>query len=280
MEKVIDDGMDAIKQLNEIGFVEFTTDLVRNVYEIIVDSSIEQLNNYAELVKDVSKSLVDYQQETTGIQFDKGIGEDNLDRLNSYITDVLELAFSNEDNTAIDPITGDKFNAIDSHFSGITVESGDDQKSFTKTVEESGVIPKENISLDPNVVRSFIFEKLNRTSSESYNMLITILKLGMQKVVVTDGQIKTALTFNVSSAKTNDKSSREIDAKSSAWSVSGSAGYRAGGFRASVSGGYGGSKINVKVVNEKSSSAVNMNANIVGSVTINFRTESFPTYEN
>jgi len=128
-------------------------------------------------------------------------------------------------------------------------------------------------------VRQFVYEKLKRTSSESYDMLVTVLKLGMQKVSVTDGQIHSKLTFNVRASDFESTASSSIDAKSSSWNIGGKLGIRAKKWNMSVAGGYSSSKVTVKVVNERSSSAVNLNADIVGSVTINFKTESFPAFD-
>ena len=44
----------AASQLEKIGFVDFTVDLVKGVYEVIVNASMEQLEAYAELVTKVS----------------------------------------------------------------------------------------------------------------------------------------------------------------------------------------------------------------------------------
>ena len=46
-------AMAAATQLEKIGFVDFTVDLVKGVYEVIVKASMDQLKGYAELVSQV-----------------------------------------------------------------------------------------------------------------------------------------------------------------------------------------------------------------------------------
>jgi hypothetical protein len=101
----------------------------------------------------------------------------------------------------------------------------------------------------------------------------------MQKVEVTEGTIHTKLVFHVDASDTVSKNTNEVESKANSWGVKGSASAKWGWGRASVSGGYNASNIKVKVVNEKSSSAVNLSADIIGSVTLKFRSGSFPSYE-
>ena len=123
--------------------------------------------------------------------------------------------------------------------------------------------------------------------------MVTILKIGMQKVVVTNGQIRTKLVFHVDATDTYSKTSMDYNRKSRDWGIRG--GVRGRIFRkipgkaakatigkfigGGISGGYGSQKLNVKVVNEKSTAATNVTVDIIGEVNIFFRTETFPTVE-
>jgi hypothetical protein len=261
------EAMSRAADVQNLGFVEFTTDLVRNVYTVITDSALEQLKAYGDFVATVSKPLSEYQKEVTGITFNDSdmLSEKNKPKLDSYIEEVL--GFILEENTTELAINSDKDKMLESHFSGVSVEN--------KSVIES--IENEKISkID---LQKFVYNKLSKSTSESYNMLITVLKLGMNKVEVTDGSISTKLVFHVDSNDNTSKNSAQIESKASSWGVKGSASARWGWGRANVSGGYNSSNIKVSVVNEKSSSAVNLSADIIGSVKINFRSGSFPSYD-
>ncbi len=267
-------GLGALKSVKDIGFVEFTTDLVKNVYEVIVDSAMDQMKAYAELVEEVSKPLATYQKEVTGIELSKTYSEllgdeESSVKIDSYITDVLKLTVGETDNNIS---LGESTMDVSNHFGGVTI---DNNQSIGSSITESN----GDSIIEKNDLRKFVIEKLKETTSESYNMLVTILKLGLQKVVVTDGNINTKLTFDVKALDSTSKSSQKIDSSAKSWGVSGGISARWGKVAANISGGYSSSKISVNVVNENSNSIINMNANIVGGVSINFKTETFPGYE-
>lgn len=261
------EGMDRAADVQNLGFVEFTTDLVRNVYTVITDAALEQLKAYGDFVSIVSKPLSEYQQEVTGIKFDdaKGLSENDKPKLDSYITDVLGLVLS-EGATSFS-LDNEQNTLLESHFSGITVAEND----------ISSKINSNNISKED--LRKFVYEKLAKSTSESYNMLVAVLKLGMNKVEVTDGSIFTKLVFHVNTSDKASKTSTNVESTAKQWGVRGSASAKWGWGRANISGGYNSNKINVSVVNEKSSSAVNLSADIIGSVKINFRSGYFPSFE-
>lgn len=264
-------------QLNKIGFVEFTSDMVRNVYSIIVTSSMDQLRAYADFVQQVAKTLTEYQDEVVGTGTAQEVTAD------SYIKDVLGLT------PAISiTLSADQIQALKEHFGGVTstttpVTIADAITVTVPTDPDSG----GNISLEN--LRKFVIEKLRANATDSYELMKTILKIGMQKIVVADGEIASKLTFHVDSSDVQMASSYEYTEKASSWGVRANLLGRFGGSSGSVagvafgkfiggtiSGGYAARKINVVVVNEVSTAAVNLRIDIIGSVRIGFRTETFP----
>jgi hypothetical protein len=287
-------------QLEKIGFVEFTVSLVRGVYEVIVEASIDQLKAYADLVNSVAKTLDQYQIDVVG----EDVGEQH-EKADSYIEEVLGFEIKDAPSSTDEiELNGDQQEALKEHFSGITItinegetDEGETDEGETdegeKTIEEATA--GGTITLDD--LRAFVIEKLKENAKDSYNLMVTILKIGMQKVVVTNGQIRTKLTFHVDATDTYSKTSMDYSSKSRSWGVRG--GVRGGiGKRrrqgilgkfaratmgkfigGGISGGYGSQKLNVAVVNEKSTAATNVTIDIIGEVNIFFRTETFPTVE-
>lgn len=264
-------AMATVTQLESIGFVDFTVSLVRGVYEVIVEASIDQLKAYADFVNSVAKTLDQYQIDVVG----KDSAEEK-EKADSYIEEVLGFDID------VDPVTltKEQQESLKEHFSGIINEE-------KKTIEE--MIKDNKITLDD--LRDFVIEKLKENAKDSYNLMVTILKIGMQKVVVTNGQIRTKLTFHVDATDTYSKTSDEYNTKSRNWGIRGGVRGRygiSGKFAevtmgkfigGGISGGYGSQKLNVKVVNEKSTAATNVTVDIIGEVNIFFRTETFPTVE-
>src|SRR5947199_2466465 len=66
-------------------FVDFTSDLVRNVFKTMIDSSIEQFEAYADLVAKVSGTVAEYEY--------KSLGGDTGAAALKYINEVVLPAF-------------------------------------------------------------------------------------------------------------------------------------------------------------------------------------------
>ncbi|NLL86251.1 MAG: hypothetical protein GX229_07030 [Syntrophomonadaceae bacterium] len=264
----------AASQLEKIGFVDFTVDLVKGVYEVIVNASMEQLEAYAELVTKVSKSLEEYQDEVLGPD-----ETEKQEKAENYITEVL--GFKKQDTYTL---TDDQATALREHLAGISVQEDEQNKGIDDYITVSGT--SKEITHE-NLVK-IVLEKLKKSTEHSYDLLKTILKIGMQKVVVTNGEIRTKLTFHIDASDDYSKTSNQYSNNSSGWGVGGGLSGSGTGlvgkiFGASLgiglSGGYSSRKLSVNVVNEKSTSATNVNVDILGEVRINFRTETFPAIE-
>lgn len=264
----------AASQLEKIGFVDFTVDLVKGVYEVIVNASMEQLEAYAELVTKVSKSLEEYQDEVLGPD-----EAEKQEKAENYITEVL--GFKKQDTYTL---TDDQATALREHLAGISVQEDEQNKGIDDYITVSGT--SKEITHE-NLVK-IVLENLKKSTEHSYDLLKTILKIGMQKVVVTNGEIRTKLTFHLDASDDYSKTSNQYSNNSSGWGVGGGLSGSGTGlvgkiFGASLgiglSGGYSSRKLSVNVVNEKSTSATNVNVDILGEVRINFRTETFPAIE-
>jgi hypothetical protein len=282
------EAMNLVGGLEKIGFVDFTVDLVKGVYECIVQASMDQLKAYGEFVNQIAKSVADYQSEIAG-------GDDaaQKSKAKSYIRDVLGLnpASGEATDSTEYPLTDEQVTALKQHFAGVlvkhTTDSTDDPaKAIDDTSHITDASPNQKIK--HAVLQSFVTAKLQVGAEQSYNLIKTILKLGMQKVVVTSGEIYTKLTFSVDASDTASTTSNSYDTKSSGWGISAMASASAiggitskilGNNAVAVGGGYSSRKLNVKVVNEQSASAVNVSVDIIGEVRIQFRTETFPSIE-
>lgn len=280
-----DRAMAAASQLEKIGFVDFTVDLVKGVYEVIVKASMDQLKAYADLVNQVSKDLHIYQADM--------IGADNSSELSakvtSYIKEVLGLTLA----TATPPATTytllpEKAEELKTHFSGIEITEGTATKHFGDAeILVPATAPAVGYTISVDHLNAFVEAKLKAGVKNSQDLLKTILKLGMQKVVVTNGEIMTKLTFHVDAADLSSTESQTSNQNASGWGIGGgvSAGggflgkIIAGAVSGSLSGGYSSRKLSVSVINEKSSTATNIQIDILGLVRILFRTETFPSVD-
>lgn len=267
-----DRALNAATQLNKIGFVEFTDNLVTNVYETIIHASMEQLKAYGDLVATVADTLEKYQ--------DKAVGDTDAKRqqtADSYVRDVLQIPLPDPAPDPV-PLTADQKTLLTKHFAGQTIDEGGQQQPIEHFFTDNG------IPLAP--LRQFVVDKLKANAKQSYDLFKTILQLGMQKVVVTDGEIETKLTFHVDASDTTDKTTADTNSRANGWGINGNLSGQLGGglvgklagsfLGGGVGGGYNNSKINVSVVNEKSTAATNVTVDVIGRVDIHFRTDTFP----
>ncbi len=294
-EPSLESTMSLTTQVSKIGFVEFTTDLVKNVYNVIVQASMDQLKSFSELVKDVSGSVGDYQRKLGlgGSDSPAATGNESLKaNCEKYATEVLGLTgipTSSTDLTiASYKIVGADFDAVkDKRKAIITDLTGYDfdltdatkgaiDNTDTMPIEPATAVTELAIVSKTNLDK-IIAIKLRKGAEDNYNLLVTILKLGMQKIVVDKGLIATKLTFHVDATQTASKASSDVNIKSKSFSLGGGVSGGIGSFGGRISGGYSNTNLSVSVVNEKSSAVANMSADIVGEVRIEFRTDSFPS---
>ena len=273
----------AASQLEKIGFVDFTVHLVQGVYEVIVKASMDQLKSYADFVNMISKSLAQYQDDLIGADG----STKQVTTVDSYIKDVLKDVLALEPPPTADyTLTSDQVTSLKQHFSEVTIEDTTTTTTTKKQIGDYITSSGTTNSLNVAKLKEFVTEKLKSGAKHSYNLITTILKIGMQKVVVTNGEIETKLTFHIDASDTLSKDAQSMNSKSSGWGIGGGVSAAGGGIvgkiiggtvGGSISGGYSSRKLNVSVVNEKSSSATNINIDILGAVKIQFRTETFPT---
>lgn len=262
------DALPKTSQLEQIGFVDFTTGLVKNVYLTIVEASMEQLKAYSEYVEAVSQSLQEYQNKTIGV------GNEQEDKVTSYIRDVLELDPSLPNN----PLTLKQKEALAQHFAGVTVPGANDGDKL-KPIEDFISGSNDTFAIETALLRDFVLNLLKSNAEETYKLLKTVLQIGMQKVVVTNGEILAKLTFYLGAAESFSSETYRMKQKGKSWNLKGKVSATGGWVSGGLSGGISKSSLKVSVVNERTFSAAQVGTSIVGEVKINFKTESYPLLE-
>jgi hypothetical protein len=276
-------------------FVDFTSDLIDNVLETVTNNTLEQLQGYASLVASVSGTLADFQKRTLG-----GSLEDSALK---YANDVVIQVFGADKTVQISGPSDSqtiefdelKVDELKASFSGVTAKlpaSSTEAKTFDEVLADPPAMPAPDLL-------SFAQAKLNRDTEASYRTLITLLKLGMQKIVMTDCTVRTSTTFHVDSKDTFQLSSSQTDQAYSTsafnWGINASrtattslqgkiAGFVLGrAVSSSISGGASGARsqtnLRLNVVNEKKTSLLNTDIDITGFVELKFRSDYFPSID-
>ena len=260
MPDQINNALRSLSAVNNIGFVPFTTGLIDGVFNSIVSSSIKQMNAYADLVQSVSQTLSEFK--------DAEIGTDRDVSAQKVITEVFGLSFPANANSDI-TVNADQTAQLGEGLNGIRISN----KTVLETIASSSKIKAA-------LLRDFVKAKLEQDAESKYEHLKTLLKMGMQKVVVDRGLIRTRLTFSVraSEFESKQKKALELEQRSSLNAAAG-----LGVSKSELSNLVGTAvatksqnTLAVNVVNERSSAALSVNANVIGEVVIEFRTDSFP----
>ena len=160
--------------LEAVNFTDFCAGLINGVFHSIVQSSIEQMEAYAKLVADVSKSLNQFRDDNT-------TQNQGRDHLVEQFPDVFQLSMD----------TGEFSFGDEAAPAGprVTVREGVDQKSAVAKINESLPLDKPIERLDDELVEALLVPAARtQLATSRQQLLATMVMLGINRIVVTDGQ--------------------------------------------------------------------------------------------
>ncbi|AOX03275.1 hypothetical protein BJP34_30970 [Moorena producens PAL-8-15-08-1] len=268
----VNTGINAAKQVQDLGFVEFTAGLINGTFDAIIAATIRQIEAYAELVANLAKTLKQFEAENVSdAEINAHLNENYPDGNGGTVVRANYIF----PNTPRDPKTGNPGKA-----------------GVTKLQEVARALEAETVNLEqplkltitPEQKNSFtvaqvqlILRKLSESLAQSLiDHLREMARQGMARIVITDGEIFSKLTFNVTATETETRRKSEYDRLQAGAYLRASA--RWGWGRASVGANF--NKLKVKATNESSFDNVTMSTEIIGQVKIRFRTETFPIVES
>lgn len=253
--------------------MEFTTGLINGTFDAIVGATIKQMKAYSEMVAQLAKTLVQFQADHVtpaditkhlASTYPDGVGGTSVRHTYVFLATVANDDLGIPARDARENLTL-VANALVKEVQNASPEFVFNETSDIQTGKESFTedwVEKARKAMSKQLAKSMI-EHLRAMARE-----------GMARIVVTDGELLSKLTFKVNASEHEISSTSRYDAQSSGWGVS--ARYGGGRFGAGFS--YGSSNVHVSTMDESSFDSVTMSAEIIGQVKINFRTESFPPF--
>jgi len=263
-------GADAFTEMvQKIDFPQFVAGLIDGVFNAIVTSSIKQMEAYAELVKNVSKSADQYMKDN--------VSENNA---RDYLADRYP------DHFEVD-ISGDK--------PRVRKRQGADDDSLPDLQGDLG-LKEEVTSVDDDVIEEQLVPAARRRMAlDRQQLLATMVMMGVNRLVVTNGTIEASCMFELNTTdavKRRMKQERSADWHAQRHSESG----YDGSYSRESSGflGLGASKklnqswygkssaddsANFSVSttrSEDSDAKVQMHAKLAGKVNVQFKSDYFP----
>ncbi len=256
------DAVNQASRLSEIGFPEFTTKLVTDVFDALVSSNMRQTEAYISLLKEVSKSLTQYINDTKD-----DIGGDEIMQFLSLILPPPDASGDSEEPTKLKPTA-----SLTTGANGEVAKLKDALKIEGTTNEN--VVPT-NGTIDQAKYDAILEAVCKRIAANKYDLLKEMVKQGILRLVVEDGLIETRLTFNTYGSSFYQSKAKSYNRKNFSFKAKA----RTGGLvslwcKASASTAYSSVKISTaeKVNQDKSGSRVN----IFGLVRLNFKTDYLP----
>jgi hypothetical protein len=170
--------------LQGVNFPGFVSSLIEGVFHSIVKSSIEQMQAYADLVANVSKTLNQFRDENV-------TDNQGRDYLIQQFPDTFQLNVG----------TGDDGSPLPE----VTLKDGVDEQAALKKVNS---LPIEGGPLtgldDDSVEQKLVPAARTQLAASRQQLLATMVLMGINRIVVTDGRIQAKVLFDFS-AKDNFK---------------------------------------------------------------------------
>jgi hypothetical protein len=255
--------------VQKVDFPKFVGGLIQNVFQAIVDSSIQQMRAYGELISNVAKTVDQFMQDNISA----GAGRDWLaerfpDALGVEVT-AGAGAFA-EGDPAPAPVAQ-------------LVARGDDPaQRLTEISRDMGVAPPVTDVSDPNEELRLVTAARLSMAKSRQQLLASMVMLGINRIVVTDGTINAKVVFDM---RAQDTARRNYTASMHDQSAQ--------RFRAGTSVSYGAwfSPVDAtasmetstehvatvgSAVDETSESKAEVKARLSGEVRVNFKSDYLP----
>lgn len=224
--------------LGAVNFPGFVASLVQGTFQAIVDASIQQMEAYANLLQEVAKTVDSFMSDN--------ITDDMArDHLADNYGDIFQRDVSTgQPNLVVDPNT---------------VQSG----GLPSFLQDLGF--DSPMDIDEQAVDNVIVPQTRHNLAElRHQTLSTMVMMGINRVVVDDGEINAKLIFHVDAAETMTFNFDEQ--KPTNWNLAGKIGRNP----------FSANGILVNTTNINAQTDLNVRADLTGEVKIRFRSETFP----
>lgn len=281
----IDRGMNAAKQVQNLGFVEFTTGLINGTFDAVINATLKQMEGYAKLVADLAKTLAQFQAENVSdaqinahlsTRYPDNQGGTTVRSDFTFIDTAADVASGTTEKKAKDKLI-EVARAIVA--GSITIKDAAQRLKLNSSDTGTGISLDVDAS-DTATATKFTTDQVTKIrvvvglmlATSMVDQLRAMAREGMARIVITNGEIMSKLTFNVSATDEQREQQSRFNHSSFGASVRGGASWGWGS--ASASANY--NQLNVNTMNESSFDSVTMSTEIIGQVKLQFKTETFP----
>ena len=263
------EGVDQFGALvKKVDFPKFVGGLIKNVFQAIVESSIEQMRAYGELISNVAKTVGDFAQDNIS----QAAGRDWLAQ---KYPDTFEVQSGAQSQGFADGDTAPAAPPV------LVAKGENPEVRLAEISGELGIPPVTDVS-DPQAELKIVTAARLQMAKSRQQMLASMVMLGINRIVITDGSITAKVIFDM---RADDSSKRKYTAQMNDTQTDHAA--------ASMDASYGGwmSPVDVSVhgetstdhvatvgsaVDESSESKAEVKAKLSGEVRVNFKSDYLP----
>jgi hypothetical protein len=183
---IIDVGVqEAAKMIREINFPDFVAKLIEGTFHAIVKSSIEQMRAYADMVRSVSTSLNDFRDRNT-------TENQAMDHLVSRYPSLLQVQAQGGQPK-------------------VTVKDGADTDNLPDFQKELGLSEPVSDLDDETIQGKLVPAARNDLARGRQQLLATIILMGINRIIITDGRINAKIRFNFSARESRNVTASSFD---------------------------------------------------------------------
>ena len=234
--------------MSEVDFPVFVAELIRGVFQAIVDASIQQMQAYSELVQSVALSLNEFR--------DQNVTENQArDQLVSQYPNLMQMSFEGDTPKVIP-----REEAMFADLPDFASEFG---------------LEEEVTELDEETIEKVLVPAVrNNLAARRQKLLATMVLMGINRIIVTDGRINAKVRFTFAASDTMHQTRRDID-----WKKVGETQFGYSTSNRWTSGEFRYSQPVIKLANvtdTETDAQLQAAASLTGEVSIKFRSETLP----
>ncbi len=255
--------------VQKVDFPKFVGGLIKNVFQAIVESSIEQMRAYGELIGNVAKSVDQFATDNIS----QGAGRDWL--AEKY-PDALGVEVSQNASAFAEG------GPVPAPTAQLVAQGDDPEKRLAEISRDLHLDPPVTDISDPNAELRIVTAARLQMAKSRQQMLASMVMLGINRIVITDGSINAKVVFDM---RAEDKSRRKYtasmnDMSSDKYKEKTEVSYGAWFSPVDASASFEGQQEHVatvgSAVDESSESKAEVKAKLSGEVRVNFKSDYLP----
>lgn len=259
------------QMVQKVDFPKFVGGLIKNVFQAIVESSIEQMRAYGELISNVAKTTDQFMRDNIG----ESAGRD-------YLADSYPDVISIETEGTSDGFAGEGAEATPQAGSRAVAVGDDAAVRLAEISRDLNLNPPVSDITDANAELRLVTAARLQMAKSRQQLLSSMVMLGINRIVITDGSINAKVVFDMRASDTAKRSytASMHDREAQTYKESVKAEYGSWYTPYSASASFEGQQEHVATVgsalDETSESKAEVKAKLSGDVRVNFKSDYLP----